>query len=345
MTLIQQPHDPTHIPGEAPVVEDEQSFEQREVAGLSQGQIVRRRFVRHKGAMVSLVVLVLIIVLATTSIGWGPIPGWWKWDYNTVVPPNPDQGPTMSLRPTWLGGAGITIGDHPFGLDNEKARDMFALTMRGIQQTLVVIGVLAVLAVSIGVSVGAIAGYYGRWADSALMRFVDVILVIPLLLIAAVAVYSFDIGGVWSVALALGLFLWTGLARLVRAEFLALKEREFVVWSQSIGASAFRIIWRHILPNAMAPVLVAMTLGIPAAILTESGLSFLGLGVQPPHATWGNILNEGKDAIELAWWLSVYPGMAILVTVLSYNLLGEGIRDALDPRLRQSGGRVVTRGR
>jgi peptide/nickel transport system permease protein len=135
-----------------------------------------------------------------------------------------------------------------------------------------------------------------------------------------------------------------GVARLVRAEFLALKEREFVVWSQAVGAGAFRIIWRHILPNAMAPVLVAMTLGIPAAILTESGLSFLGLGVQPPRATWGNILNEGKDAIELAWWLSVYPGVAILVTVLSYNLLGEGIRDALDPRLRQSAGRVVSRG-
>ena len=132
--------------------------------------------------------------------------------------------------------------------------------------------------------------------------------------------------------------------RLVRAEFLTLKEREFVVWSQSIGASTLRIIWRHILPNAMAPVLVAMTLGIPAAILTESSLSFLGLGVQPPRATWGNILNEGKDAIELAWWLSVYPGVAILVTVLAYNLLGEGIRDALDPRLRQSGGRVVSRG-
>src|SRR6185369_10917222 len=138
---------------------------------------------------------------------------------------------------------------------------------------------------------------------------------------------------------------WMGVARLVRAEFLALKEREFVMWSQSTGASAFRIIWRHILPNAMGPVLVAMTLGIPAAILTESGLSFLGLGVQPPRATWGNILNEGKDAIELAWWLSVYPGLAILVTVLSYNLLGEGIRDALDPRLRQSAGRVVSRSR
>jgi peptide/nickel transport system permease protein len=141
----------------------------------------------------------------------------------------------------------------------------------------------------------------------------------------------------------IGLTGWMGVTRLVRAEFLALKEREFVVWSQAVGASGFRVIWRHILPNAMAPVLVAMTLGIPAAILTESGLSFLGLGVQPPYATWGNILNEGKDTIEIGWWLSFYPGIAILVTVLSYNLLGEGIRDALDPRLRQSASRFATR--
>ena len=118
------------------------------------------------------------------------------------------------------------------------------------------------------------------------------------------------------------------------------------MWSQSVGASGFRVIWRHILPNAMAPVLVAMTLGIPAAILTESGLSFLGLGVQPPFATWGNILNDGKDSIEIAWWMTVYPGFAILITVLSYNLLGEGIRDALDPRLRQSRvGRIIRVGR
>jgi peptide/nickel transport system permease protein len=150
---------------------------------------------------------------------------------------------------------------------------------------------------------------------------------------------------IWTIMAVIGLTGWMGVARLVRAEFLALKEREFVLWSQAVGANAFRIIWRHILPNAMAPVLVAMTLGIPAAILTESGLSFLGLGVQPPRATWGNILTEGKDTIELAWWLSVYPGLAILLTVLSYNLLGEGIRDALDPRLRQSAGRVVSRSR
>src|SRR5690349_4662475 len=175
MTLIQDPRDPQHA-GEPPVDVDETSLEQREVAGLSQSQIVRRRFFRHKGAMVSLILLFLIIVLAATSIGWGPIPHWWKWGYEEVVPPNPDQSPTMSLRPTWLGGAGIQFGDHPFGLDNEKARDMFALTMRGVQQTLIVIAALAVMAVTIGVVIGAVAGYFGRGVDNALMRFTDVIL-------------------------------------------------------------------------------------------------------------------------------------------------------------------------
>ena len=159
------------------------------------------------------------------------------------------------------------------------------------------------------------------------------------------SVLAFLQPSIWTIMAVIGLTGWMGVARLVRAEFLSLKEREFVIWSQSIGASAFRIIWRHTLPNAMAPVLVAMTLGIPAAILTESGLSFLGLGVQPPYATWGNILNDGKDSIEIAWWLSVYPGLAILITVLSYNLLGEGIRDALDPRLRQAVGRLARPGR
>ena len=228
--------------------------------------------------MISLIVLILIIVSAATSIGWGPIPGWWKWDYNTVVPPTPEQGPTMSLRPTWLGGAGIHFGDHPFGLDNEKARDMFALTMRGVQQTLVVIAVLAALAVTIGVAIGAIAGYYGRWVDSALMRFVDVILVIPLLLIAAVAAYALGASGIWSVALALGLFTWTGLARLVRAEFLALREREFVDAARVAGASNRRIIFKHILPNTVGTIVVSTTLLMGAGILTEAALGFLGFG-------------------------------------------------------------------
>ena len=168
------------------------------------------------------------------------------------------------------------------------------------------------------------------------MRLVDLMLVFPRFFLL-LAVLAFLKPSIWTIMVVIGLTGWMGVARLVRAEFLTLREREFVIWSRVHRRRArSRVVFRHILPNAMAPVLVAMTLGIPAAILTESGLSFLGLGVQPPYATWGNILNDGKDAIEIAWWMTLYPGLAILVTVLSYNLLGEGIRDALDPRLRQS---------
>jgi peptide/nickel transport system permease protein len=232
---------------------------------------------------------------------------------------------------------------HLFGTD-QLGRDVLSRMLYGARVSLAVGFVSVGIAAAIGIMLGAAAGYHGGMIDASIMRLVDLMLVFPRFFLL-LAVLAFLRPSIWTIMAVIGLTGWMGVARLVRAEFLALKEREFVVWSQSIGASAFRIIWRHILPNAMAPVLVAMTLGIPAAILTESGLSFLGLGVQPPHATWGNILNEGKDTIELAWWLSVYPGMAILVTVLSYNLLGEGIRDALDPRLRQSAGRVVSRGR
>jgi len=232
---------------------------------------------------------------------------------------------------------------HLLGTD-QLGRDVLSRMLFGARVSLAVGFVSVGIAATIGILLGAVAGYHGGPVDGVIMRLVDLMLVFPRFFLL-MAVLAFLKPSIWTIMAVIGLTGWMGVARLVRAEFLALKEREFVLWSQSVGASAFRIIWRHILPNAMAPVLVAMTLGIPAAILTESGLSFLGLGVQPPHATWGNILNEGKDAIELAWWLSVYPGIAILVTVLSYNLLGEGIRDALDPRLRQRAGRVVSRGR
>ncbi len=201
---------------------------------------------------------------------------------------------------------------HPLGTD-QLGRDVLSRMLYGARVSLAVGFVSVGIASLIGVLVGSLAGYNGGLTDGAIMRLVDLMLVFP------------------------RFFLLLAVLAFLRPE------REFVIWSQAVGASGFRIVWRHILPNAMAPVLVAMTLGIPAAILTESGLSFLGLGVQPPHATWGNILNEGKDAIEIGWWLSVYPGLAILLTVLSYNLLGEGIRDALDPRLRQSIGRFVSR--
>ena len=232
-------------------------------------------------------------------------------------------------------------GGHPLGTV-QLGRDVLSRMFYGARVSLAVGFVSVGIASLIGIVLGATAGYHGGLVDATIMRLVDLMLVFPRFFLL-LAVLAFLRPSIWTIMAVIGLTGWMGVARLVRAEFLAIKEREFVIWSQSIGASAFRIVWRHILPNAMAPVLVAMTLGIPAAILTESGLSFLGLGVQPPHATWGNILNEGKDAIEIGWWLSVYPGLAILLTVLSYNLFGEGIRDALDPRLRQSVGRIVPR--
>jgi peptide/nickel transport system permease protein len=165
------------------------------------------------------------------------------------------------------------------------------------------------------------------------MRFVDTMLCFPtfFLIIALIALFE---PSIWIIMIVIGATNWMGVARLVRAEILSLKQREFILAARAAGASNLRIIFSHILPNALAPVLVYATLGVAAAILIESSLSFLGIGVQPPTPSWGNILTVGKDNIEIAWWLSLFPGMAILITVLGYNLLGEGIRDSLDPRLR-----------
>ncbi len=221
---------------------------------------------------------------------------------------------------------------HLMGTDS-LGRDVFSRMLYGARISLLV-GFIAVgISTIVGTVLGAIAGYYGGWIDSLIMRFVDIMLCFPTFFLI-LAVIAFLNPSIVNIMVVIGLTSWMGVARLVRAEFLKLRKVEFTEAVRAVGASNFRIIFRHILPNAMAPVLVAATLGVAGAVLTESALSFLGLGVQPPTPSWGNILAEGKDNIEIAWWLSLYPGLAILITVLGYNLVGEGIRDAIDPRLK-----------
>ncbi|MCF8043981.1 MAG: ABC transporter permease [Desulfarculaceae bacterium] len=272
------------------------------------------QFVHNLGAnrlaMVGLLVVLGLLVVAALA------------PWLTVHNPNAIDVEAILLPPSL---------SHPFGTD-ELGRDVFSRMIMGSRVSLEVGLISAGLATLIGVVLGALAGYYGGWVESTVMRFTDMMLCFPtfFLILAVIALLEPSILNIMAV---IGLTSWMGVARLVRAEFLSLKEREYVVAAKSLGAGDLRIIFRHILPNAMAPVLVAATLGVAGAILVESGLSFLGLGVQPPAASWGNILNQGKANIEIAWWLSLFPGLAILVTVLGYNLLGEGIRDALDPRL------------
>lgn len=221
--------------------------------------------------------------------------------------------------------------NHILGTDS-LGRDVLSRIIWGTRVSIKVGFVATGISIIIGIFIGSIAGYYGKRIDSVLMRFVDMMLCFPsfFLILSVVAITK---PCITNIMIIIGLTSWMGIARLVRGEFLSLKEREFTQAAKIMGASNMRIIFRHILPNAMAPVYVAATFGIAGAILTESALSFLGLGVQPPTSSWGNLLSTGKSTIEFAWWITAFPGLAILITVLSYNLLGEGLRDILDPRL------------
>jgi peptide/nickel transport system permease protein len=209
--------------------------------------------------------------------------------------------------------------DHLMGTDG-LGRDVFSRMLYGAQISLLVGFVAVGIATFIGVCLGALAGFYRGWVDSLIMRFVDIMLSIPTFFL------------IWNIMIVIGLTSWMGVTRLVRAEFFSLRQREYVLAAETMGSNHFSIIIKHLLPNSMTPIIVSSVLGIASAVLVESGLSFLGLGVQAPTASWGNILTDGKEYIQFAWWLSLFPGLAILITVLGYNLLGEGLRDVLDPK-------------
>lgn len=305
-----------------------------DTAGLSQGQIVWKRFRQHKLAVISVFVLAFIVIFAFTSIGFDffglQVPGWWEWPWRTtsIYQPMVNNGqPTLSLIP-------FQIGEHPFGQDNIR-RDMFARVMRGLQQSIVFMVIVGVLSTLISIMVGAVAGFFRGWVDTILMRFTDTIIVIPLIVIGAVLGQAVGGGSAVLLALVVSCFTWTGLARLVRAEFLGLREREFVDAARVAGASNSRIIFRHILPNSVGVVIVNTTLLMSSAILLETALSYLGFGISDPDVSLGSLISQYQTAFNVRPWLFWYPGLLIILLTLCVNFIGDGLRDAFDPRQRR----------
>lgn len=283
------------------------------VEARSYGRMVLRRFLQHRLAVASLVVLIVLIVL---SLVGGRL---WIYDYSELTP-ELSQSPSL---------------EHPMGTDG-IGHDTLAQVLRGAQKSVQIALLVALLSTSIGTLVGALAGFYRGWIDSVLMRLTDLLLVIP-----AFAIYAFLAnsvagrkGGWFYLAIVIGLVAWTSVARVVRGVLLSLREREFVEAARAIGATDRRIIFRHLLPNAIGPIIVNATITVAIAILLETALSFLGLGIRPPDTSLGLLVSQGAQAAQTRPWLFYFPGLFIILIALSVNFLGDGLRDAFDPTQR-----------
>ena len=316
----------------------ENAIANKEVEGLSQRQIVIKRFIHHRAAMIALFSLILITVIVNTALEFkiGPwkIHGWWKYKVTDIpelrykeCPGQVIGCPTLKLFPP-------SLGEHPFGQD-DIGRDYLALVMRGAQRSLMVAFVIGILGGVIGTIVGAISGFYRGVVDSVLMRFVDFVITVPAIIIGSVIGYRYGNLGAGFLAIYLGLFSWTGLSRLVRGEFLKLREMEFVDAARVAGASNRRIIFKHILPNAVGIIIVSVTLLMSSAILLETALSYIGFGVVAPDVSLGLLISTYQDSFTSRPFLFWWPGFFIISIALSINFIGDGLRDAFDPRQRR----------
>jgi len=288
-------------------------LDQHGMSGEVKGQfrIVAARFVRQPLAMGGLVVFSLLGIASAVS---GHV---WRYSYSQIT----NQ---FATGPTAL---------DPFGTD-DIGHDLFAQVMRGIEKDIQTALLVAVIAMLIGTTIGAIAGYYRGFADNLLMRFVDLVLAVPILAVLIVLghLVSKQAGNWFWVAVIIGVLAWTSVARLVRADFLSLREREFVEAARALGASNRRIILRHMLPNAIGPIIVNATITVATSVILESTLSYLGLGIQPPEVSLGSLVAAGQDAATTQWWLFVFPAGFLVLLILCIFLVGDGLREALDPK-------------
>jgi peptide/nickel transport system permease protein len=290
-----------------------------QLESLSQLQLAWRRFRKHKLAMVG-----AFLFLAMCAIA---IVGPFLLPYSFYTIPNVDKV-VYAGRPPSLA--------HPFGETGGLQRDVLTLVVNGARLSLIIgVGASAIGAV-LGTIVGGIAGYFGGWIDNLLMRIVDVMLSLPLLFVILVVSKFLGNGSWYMIMVIFALFGWQGISRLVRSLFLTLREEDYVDAARATGVGDFRIIFRHILPNAMSPIIVASTLGVAGVIVSEAFVSYLGFGVDITQPTWGNVLSNSLNFITLGnWWWPLFPGLGIVVTVLGINFMGDGLRDALDPRARE----------